>query len=212
MYKRDAILTQRHAQASPDGLADVITFVLLTIRQPIEKVPDACEDVAALGSESRFLSRVKRQGREYAYANAEDLHERMLALRPYHKHRTELLLLFREVPGLDLVKSGFVCQLACGVVGCLDTHNLKRFDLDARAFQTSGLRNEETIRARALHYIDTCDRMGGVESLWDSWCAFVAARRPGTFKAQGDLFDLGLRGADLVSALHVVSIAKLSQR
>ena len=45
MYDRDMPLMQAHALASPDGLVDVISFVLCTIQQPLQSVANQMRDV-----------------------------------------------------------------------------------------------------------------------------------------------------------------------
>lgn len=211
MYARDARLIQRYAQSSPEALQDVVTFVLVSIRNPIEKLPDFCDDVRRRGKASRYLWGSKRSGFEYWDRNASRLYREAQALHAADD-TLGLLLLFRTVPGLDLPKAGFCLQLAYGRAGCLDSHNLARFGLKASSFRTSGKLSEEAIRRKALHYLDVIERLGGCAALWDSWCAYVASRRPATFAQTDILSDLPRRltGADVVSALHVVALSKLN--
>lgn len=198
MYAQDAKRIQVWARRSPENLHSVITFVLLSIRHPIEQIPNQFQDVQQNGERSKYLNNhSKRNGYIFARDHAKELY--LESLRAWRqKDDIRLLLTFAKVPGLGLVKAGFVAQLAFGRTGCLDTHNLRRFNLDRRAFNVSRA-SEGTARERAKHYVQACQQCGGTEKLWNSWCEYIANLR---YK-QTDLFDTD-RAAERISKLHLV--------
>jgi len=56
----------------------------------------------------------------------------------YHKGLEDEEAVLRgivELPGFGVVKAGFWVQLACGSVGCLDRHNLRRAGLRENTFE-----------------------------------------------------------------------------
>ena len=110
----------------------------------------------------------------------------------------ELLMYFAGLPGLGLVKGGFVAQLCFGVAGCLDTHNITIHGLQPSTFAAhrfKGARTEKTKRKLVAHYVELCRALGGAGKLWDNWCQYVADKRPGIYN-----------DADHVSKLHCEAI------
>src|SRR5215471_9744717 len=74
MYDRDMPVMRDHALASPEGLTDIISFVLCTIQQPLQSVKNQMVDVRANGAASKYLFGSKKVGYAYAVAHAEVLH------------------------------------------------------------------------------------------------------------------------------------------
>ena len=108
-----------------------------------------------------------------------------------------IIEILANVHGFGLVKAGFVAQLAFGVGGCLDTHNLRRFGISKTTF--AKYKTLKTVKGRAKKleaYLDACEAQGGAETLWDGWCNYVAARRPKFY----------VNGGEQVSALHVEAL------
>ena len=96
-----------------------------------------------------------------------------------------------RVPGLGLAKSGFIVQMLYGMSGCIDTHNLTRFNLHRRRFACG---TKATDRRRIGEYNDMVGRLGGTARLWDEWCIYVADR------------DANYVDADHVSRLHLTPL------
>ena len=65
MYKRDVAIISDHAAASPEGLIDVVEFVLCTIQAGLSTVKIQRLDIAATGLSSRFLWGKKAEGLAY---------------------------------------------------------------------------------------------------------------------------------------------------
>ena len=83
------------------------------------------------------------------------------------------------LPGFGLVKAGFVIQLAYGLAGCLDTHNLTRLGLKEHTFEHyKRLGTAKGRRNKVSSYLDAIAASGGCGALWDDWCKWVADRQP----------------------------------
>jgi len=163
------------ALGSNVGLERTFRLVFLSIRQPFHSMAKQMRDVDENGLQSPYLFGWKRDGLAFVRANASALRDKLKAV-PAGYGDADTLLQIASVPGLGLVKAGFVLQLACGAVGCLDTHNLQRFGLNANAFKYGAGASDALKRKKALAYLDACWRAGGCESLWNGWCEHVAAQ------------------------------------
>lgn len=195
MYKRDQKSIQKWA-TNGDKLVDVVAMVLCSIRQPWNAIGDQLADVRQNKAASKYLFGFKRNGYLYAVEHKARLYRKVLDCR---RGRCEVIDLMRElmkVPGLGLVKAGFVVQLLCGEVGCMDSHNIKRFGLDASFFiipkRVNVADQLQVIDGKIEAYIALCEANGGCQYLWDSWCDVLAAKQPNKFT-----------DGDHVSRLHV---------
>lgn len=179
----------KYARACPDGMFDVLTFVQLTIRQPLHNVPAFMRDVRAEQDDSRHLWGFKaeafRHGLKHKEAIFRDAMELWNIADP-EQCQSELIDYFARMPGFGLVKAGFMLQLCFGLAGCIDTHNLEQYKLRARApmfeacqYKRASICHRQTLRRDYLHL---CRALGGAERLWDNWCSYVANRHPGLYR------------------------------
>lgn len=176
------------------GLERTMRLVLLSIRQPFHRMTQQMQDVDNKGLESPYLFGWKRDGLTYVRENISRLRE-TLAEVPKGYGDAQALLDIAQVPGLGLVKAGFVLQLATGSVGCVDTHNMKRFGLKPQSFKFGPTASDALKRKKALAYLDACWKAGGCESLWDGWCNYIAEQQPKHWAS-----------GNQVSGLHVQAI------
>lgn len=184
MFKTDQPQIQAFAKKSPKNTARVIKFVLVSIRRNFAQV----EDIMTGKCEPNMMSLTK-EGIAYAEEHALELHSIIHDSRmPLH----DKLLAVTRVPGLGLPKAGFVLQLCCGEVGCLDTHNLRNFGLDAKDFKLT--KNMAKNIERAKVYVDCCRKEGGCEYLWDQWCEFIAERWASKWNDAKDVSHAHVRG------------------
>lgn len=187
------------ARQSPENLARVMQFVIVTARNPFHRVPadlQACDRPeearsvlfgwkydafmsAWLGRDKHFaaLERVTAPGYGPRYALAQQL---------------EYLCL---QPGFGPVKAGFVTQLVYGTGGCMDTHNMKLYGINPHAFDGIKNKGPKGRRKTIQHYISVLGRAGSAGVLWDKWCEHMAAIYPQHY-----------RHADHVSALHCTAL------
>lgn len=199
MFAEDQRAVGDWARQCPDNMARVIQFVILTIRQPLHKAavdirllidgsPDA--DRAVWGFKGRACAEAWRD-REQIYTFL----EHTWWVMPQGK-KDEIACVMIEylasMFGLGPVKAGFVTQLAYGIGGCIDTHNLVRFRLPMRTFSNfSQRKTTASRRSMVKRYVRTCYRLGGPEKLWNSWCEYVAENQPKSYPS-----------AQFVSRLH----------
>jgi hypothetical protein len=192
MYDRDMPRMRAHALASPEGLTDVIAFVLCTIQQPLQSVKNQLADIRVNGVDSKYLFGSKRAGYAYAQQHASVLHAAIVAAVASDDVVGAIDVL-TNVPSLGIVKAAFVAQI-CGLdVACIDTHNLRVLNLPETAFRLAKSVKPETRRAKIAHYVQVTRETGGARHWWETWCAFVAGSR----------HNRSLPTADAVSAFHV---------
>lgn len=197
MYAEHATEIQAECRHSVSAFSDVLCFVLATIQEPLERVPDSMDSIRRLGIDSPMLWGMKRQGYRDITKHSARLHSKIMAAAtlqaPLWRERA-LIELTASITGLNLAKAGFVLQLAVGHVGCLDTHNRRRFGLEKVRIRPESMKYE-TMLKHAAAYVRACEALGGCAFLWDSWCDYVAEQRPKNF-ADGDA----------VSAAHLCAV------
>ena len=181
MYAEHQPIIAAYARRGPVELWRVLRFVQATVNQRFYHVPEIIADLEQTGT-SRFLAQHQVDAIATYYAERGEIYGGVFGESPL-----EYLV---GLPRLGIVKGGFVCQLALGTHGCLDTHNLTRLGLDKRAFRLDG--GAVRLRDRIRTYTAICASEGSAY-LWDTWCDFLAARYPDRFPY----------GGDQVSAMHV---------
>ena len=196
MYDRDMPLMKAHALNDPDGLVDVIGFVLCTIQQPLQSVARQMQDLRANGAASKYLFGSKRDGYAYALEHKHVLHAAIVKACEVNDAVGAVDVL-SNIPGLGIVKAAFVAQI-CGLeASCLDTHNLCRLGLGEATFKLAKTVKHETKLGKIKHYLDLCLQTGGARHWWNTWCESVAGNRA----------NRSLSDADMVSAYHVQCLA-----
>lgn len=169
----------------PETFKRGITFALLSIRQAIENVPPMLADVEERRTESVYLFGFKRDGYRHAELRGRELWARVCAIPKTDP--AGAIVALAEVPGLGVVKAGFVAQMLGFDVACLDSRNVAREGLKPRAWRTDGRR---VSRRKAEAYVRQTG--GRAQELWDTWCDDVAAARG--------------RSGEEVSALHLAIV------
>lgn len=191
MYVNHIQACNDHCQSGPESTARMLRFVIATIQQQLETVPDIMASFDTDGIGSRFAFGFKAKGLLYLKANEESIYwDAMCAV----DDDEALMEVFMRVPGLGLVKAGFACQLFAGQVGCLDIHNLRMYGLDANRLNISKKLQPKTMAKHVKYYCELCMELGGSVALWSRWCEYKAS-----VAAPGNWPD----GAESVSILHV---------
>ncbi|MEK9694516.1 MAG: hypothetical protein VW270_02065 [Candidatus Poseidoniales archaeon] len=182
MFKNHQPNIEDFARQNSDNFAQVVLFVSATIQQMFHTVPAIVEDVRASGLDSKHLWGSKHDTWRYTLENKDMLFEAVFS----DMDLEDKLLSIAEIPGIGLVKAGFVLQLCTGEVGCLDVNNLRRFGLSAQTFKMGKVKYL-TARKRASLYIKTCVECGGSETLWDEWCQLIADKYPQRWRSAHDV-------------------------
>lgn len=179
MYKLHATAVQQHAQQNADNLMDVVLMVVLSIQQNWLSVGDQLKDVKSKGVESKFLWGFKRSTYIYLKKNKHRVYAQFMAVVNSSKDDASkadsMMKVFLRVPGLGLVKAGFACQLAGGLVGCIDSHNIKLYSIDDSVLKISNKMSQELLDAKRKKYINLCHLIG-TENLWNNWCNHLATK------------------------------------
>lgn len=195
-----------YAKRGPDEFARTITFVYATIQQSLDMVPGAMKSIDREGIESKFLWGFKRDAYEYVQKNKLAIYSdaRELAFTADdNRAERELLAYFAAMPGLGLVKAGFVTQLAFGLGGCIDGHNVRRFELlkgrKSLPIYMKAWHYKKARPAKQAEYVSMYQsllkRAGGCQALWDDWCIYLRSRAPAKYHS-----------ADYVSELHCIAL------
>lgn len=193
MFKNHQTKIGQACAASPAAIADTMICVINSIRTHWYLVGNMNIDVKQNGLDSRYLNNaVKAKAYKYIQRNKKDIHAKFADYQAGKIDLPDLLLYVASCPNLGLAKAGFVIQLALGEIGCLDSHNLQRFGLSASTFKYGANASYALMRKKAELYIDTCEKLGGCEHLWDSWCDYLATVHPTKY-----------RDGEHVSQLHV---------
>ena len=183
MYINHATAVQQYAQVSASNLSDVTLMTVLSIRQPWLNIGTQMIDVRTNKLGAKALWGFKKDTYIYLESNKHKMYAQMMAV--INSNNTDaskamgLMNIFLRVNGLGMAKAGFMCQLTAGLVGCMDSHNLKMYNLDAKDFVLA--KNPKTIKSldanvkKIRNYVQICNEYG-TENLWNSWCSFLATK------------------------------------
>ena len=183
MYQDHAVAVQQYAQVSASNLSDVTLMTVLSIRQPWLNIGTQMIDVRTNKLGAKALWGFKKDTYIYLESNKHKMYAQMMAVINSNKtdasKAMSLMNIFLRVNGLGMAKAGFMCQLTAGLVGCMDSHNLKMYNLDANDFKLT--KNPKTIKSldanvkKIRNYVQICNEYG-TENLWNSWCSFLATK------------------------------------
>lgn len=183
MFANHNPVINRHAQSAPGGLLDVLRFTCATIQQKLETVGPILDSFRAERGASRHAFAWKAGALDHYEENAGAIYDAAMAIASTSRDEGEsarrLTAYFASLPGLGMVKAGFVAQLAFGVSGCIDRHNIARMGYNAQSFKGfKQLKRTESRAAKIDAYVSAIERAGGSGALWDEWCDYVAELRP----------------------------------
>jgi hypothetical protein len=183
MYQDHAVAVQQYAKESASNLSDVTLMAVLSIKQPWLSIGNQLKDVRTNRLEAKALWGFKKDTYIYLESNKHKIYAQMMAVINSNKtdasKAMSLMNIFLRVNGLGMAKAGFMCQLTAGLVGCMDSHNLKMYNLDAKDFVLA--KNPKTIKSleanvkKIRNYVQICNEYG-TENLWNSWCSFLATK------------------------------------
>lgn len=180
MYKIHAKAVQDYSRLSSDNLSDVILMVVLSIQQPWYAVGDQLKDVKKLGRDSRFIWGNKIKTFDSLKSKKDFIYSQYLAVLNSSKSDDDralsLMNVFLQVDGLGLAKAGFMCQLTAGLVGCIDVHNIRMYNIPKKDLAFSKSIKSKALKDKKIsNYVSVCHDIG-TENLWDTWCSFLATK------------------------------------
>ncbi len=201
MYQRDQVAIAQWAKRAPENTARVCQFAMVSAHMKFFNVGATMDDLSH-GIETTTAVKARAfselwDDRDAIFYNVRDI---VAMHADDDQARADYLVTYlAQLPGLGVIKAGFVACMLDGVSACVDTHNVKAFGIDAD-FTSSAWRIKRAVtnrqRARiARRYNDLVARLGGAETLWDQWCHAMATRYPEAY-----------RSADHVSRLHPETI------
>ena len=180
MYNIHAKAVQDYSRLSSDNLSDVILMGVLSIQQPWYAVGDQLKDVKRWGIGSKFIWGNKIKTYNFLMSRKDFIYSQYLAVLNSSKSDDDkalsLMNVFLQIDGLGLAKAGFVCQLTAGLVGCIDVHNIRMYNIPKKDLAFSKSIKSKTLRDKKIsNYISVCHTIG-TENLWDTWCCSLATK------------------------------------
>ena len=191
-----------YMQSSPKNMIDGIMFVVLSVKTPFHTMFKQMQDYREKGSESKYVWGFKRQTYDYLQENGEDLYAELMDLHKRTKFGDKklkgkavwterdraMMLVLTDVPGLGLVKAGFVMQMMFGRVGYIDVHNSRRFyKISQKDITFTKMAKDPTKLVKIENYVNICKVHRSTEKLWDSWCDLIADKHCNHFSSGWDV-------------------------
>lgn len=199
MFIRDATAIRTAAKASPDAMAHVIAFAIVTanagfssavratrwVRDNADALPVAYQDIAAddRSAMAAAMSGAKLKAVRNVWAQRHEIYaqyESMSAEAFWH-------YAIDSVGGLGMVKAAFVVQMLYNEMGCIDAHNVRMMGYDVTL-----LTGKSKVRRR--NYL-SLQSVKSSQAWWDDWCHFVANRYSKQFTS-----------GEEVSRLHITAV------
>ena len=178
MYIPDQQIISDYALTNGKQFASTITFAIVSANKSFYKLPSV---LSSINTERPHLSKTQLSGIEFINQNSKELLEQIKTTYSLYG----LMSRYTRIPGLGLIKAGFVCQLIHGQIGCIDVHNARLYGVKTPSRYTpKGIRD----------YIAVCHAIGSSEFLWNTWCEHLATN--------SKHFDT----ADQVSKFHISTI------
>jgi len=189
MFAKHQVKIMKWAMKNADNIFLLILMVSLSIRQPWAVIGKQLQDVQANGSNSKYLFGSKKDLYFHVMENKQSIFQLLIDTKTGKVSQADCLYRLTQVPGLGLAKAGFVMQLAIGMAGCIDSHNVTMYGVNPNALKMGKVKAKKALE-KAKMYLELCDKLGGTEKLWDNWCNFVATRHPKHFE---DGYDVSAR-------------------
>ena len=177
MFKTHQTKISKWAMRSVDNTAKVCLLVSATIQTQTPRVFDEYRDILAKGKASPYCWGMKEQTYDYVMQNKKQIYRVLKDAKLGKIKLVDCLVELSRMDGIGLAKAGFIMQLCIGEVGCMDTHNLQRFGLEAKTFKFGKTASDKLRRMKAELYIQACEEQGGCEYLWNSWCELIGTEK-----------------------------------
>lgn len=178
MFQNDIKEINDFAQSNAVNLFKVAFFVRATIRNHFNSIKDFLIDFSEKGNNSSIMRNytTKRFLSYFKYNQEKIYNETISIIETYRDNPDEmaikLIILYSKIPGIGIVKAGFLTVLVAGVGGCLDYLNALTYNIPKahRKFRARG--TDKALENTARKYVAVCHDIG-TECLWDSWCTLI---------------------------------------
>ena len=149
-----------------------LAFVVCSIRQPIVTTPD---QIAALfdGGETDESPLFGHKWDAWNFILSPKCAELWKRVKAEYDPETVIWEVSR-IPGIGIVKAGFVAQLMGLDVACLDSRNIKRDGRNPEQYRSRGGMQKDTAAFRRKVKAYVADTGGKAREYWDVWCTHVA--------------------------------------
>tara|TARA_R110002012_G_scaffold51201_2_gene132543 strand:- start:1654 stop:2289 length:636 start_codon:yes stop_codon:yes gene_type:complete len=171
--------TQKVAKESSTNLMWVILLASLSIKQDFKLIGKQLKHVQDNGIDSYYLFGFKKNTYKYLQQHKHFIYSQFLAVINSNKSNDDkalsLMQIFCRIDGIGLAKAGFICQLSAGLVGCIDSHNIKH---DKYGIKLKDISLDKKVKCsvkrknKIINYINICHGIG-TENLWNTWCQLV---------------------------------------
>ena len=197
MFRNHNSKIKSFSQRNADNLALVILMVSLSIQQKWSTVGHMLSNVKKENKDSIYVWGNKAATYDYISTHKHFMYGQMRAtMNSFYSDDLKafkLMKIFLKVDGLGMAKAGFVCQLVSGLVGCMDVHNIKTYDIDPNSLVLNknliSKRGIENNDKKIKQYIKLCHDYG-TENLWNSWCSMIADKYPKDFHDTNHVSEL----------------------
>jgi hypothetical protein len=147
-----------------------LAFVVCSIRQPIMSVPDQLAALFDGGEDDNPLFGHKWQAWDFILSvRCRALWERIRM----SFDAPRVIFEVSRIPGIGIVKAGFVAQLMGCDVACLDSRNIKRDGRNVNQYRSRGGKQKETRAYMRKIEAYAQDTGGKSRKYWDTWCREV---------------------------------------
>lgn len=196
MFKDHNPVINAYMQDDYKKMIDGIMFVVLSVKTPFHTMQMQMDDYRKHGGKSKYVWGFKRQTYDYLQEHGKDLYDELMDLstrtefydkgqplkfrgkQVWHHRDKQMMLCLTDVPGLGVVKAGFVMQMMFGRVGCIDVHNQRRlYSIDPKSLQLTKSAKDNTKLVKIDEYVHICKKNNSTQRLWDQWCEQLTDKR-----------------------------------
>lgn len=179
LFKLHNPIVNSYMQKSADNNADGVLMASLSMRRPWITVGTQMKEYKSHGLRAKAIWGNKRATAKWVRRNKNKLFENVTASLNFtgRRRKVQMMLAFLDVPGIGLAKAGFCCQLFAGIVGCIDTHNIRLYNVDPNLLDYDKKATLETRLKKINAYLDLCQTLRS-ERMWNKWCRFLFKNDP----------------------------------
>lgn len=168
MYAEHVPAIAANMRADAETFLRGCLFAVCSIRQPVINVPAHLDDIERERAQSIYLIGHKREAYRFLVTHRDELWADVCSIALGEPAAAILRLC--DIPGIGIVKAGFIAQMLGFDVACIDTRNIQREGRNPRAYRSDGEARKRTpaFRRKIARYV--ADVGGRAAHYWDTWC------------------------------------------